>query len=89
MIDYHNFCNKDTPIDIRRKLSIGDIWINAAKCLICGETIRSKNRHDFVTCSCGNLSVDGGSWYIRRYVKEEKYIELSENFNEVIDGNKI
>ena len=39
---------------------------NAAKCLSCGHTIESKNRHDFVTCSCGKISVDGGLDYASR-----------------------
>jgi len=39
---------------------------NAITCLGCGDTIRSTHRHDFVTCSCGESSVDGGSAYLRR-----------------------
>ncbi len=39
---------------------------NQAKCLECGETIVSRSRHDFVTCDCGALSVDGGLSYVRR-----------------------
>lgn len=43
---------------------------NAAKCLLCKQTIESKHRHDFVTCKCGNLSVDGGPYYLKRSVKK-------------------
>jgi len=32
---------------------------NRAKCLVCGELVESKYRHDFKTCRCGNLSIDG------------------------------
>jgi hypothetical protein len=64
--DYHDFVDKHTPKKERRRLNTGDIYINAATCKICGEHIRSKNRHDYVTCKCGNLSVDGGSWYAKR-----------------------
>lgn len=39
---------------------------NQAKCLLCGDMIESKGRHDFVTCSCNSLSVDGGKWYLSR-----------------------
>ena len=39
---------------------------NIAKCLLCGDIIESKHRHDFVTCKCGNLSVDGGQDYWKR-----------------------
>jgi len=51
---------------------------NRAKCLICGEILESKHRHDFKTCKCGNLSVDGGKDYIKRSVKYiDKYRDLS------------
>lgn len=39
---------------------------NSAKCNGCGDEIESTHRHDFVTCSCGGVSVDGGHAYIRR-----------------------
>lgn len=39
---------------------------NAAQCLGCNDVIVSKHRHDFRTCKCGKLSVDGGLEYIRR-----------------------
>lgn len=32
---------------------------SAIRCNLCGDEIESKNRHDFVTCSCGACSVDG------------------------------
>lgn len=52
---------------------------NAARCKTCGDVIESKNTHDFVTCSCGNLSVDGGHDYLRRGVRDGKdsFEELS------------
>jgi len=56
---------------------------NAAKCLKCGETIESKHRHDFVSCSCGNLFVDGGKEYLRRgYIDDTMIEELSEEVDE-------
>lgn len=39
------------------------IIVNASKCLMCGDTIFSRYRHDFKTCYCGNLSIDGGPFY--------------------------
>ena len=52
---------------------------NAAKCGECGDEIESKYRHDFVTCKCGAISVDGGLDYLRRSFKEDaEIIELSE-----------
>jgi len=35
------------------------------KCLLCFDLIESKYRHDFVTCKCGNVSVDGGNDYMK------------------------
>jgi hypothetical protein len=57
----------------RRKFNTGDIFENAAECLECGEYIRSNNRHDFKYCKCGNVAVDGGSWYAKRSYKTDKY----------------
>ena len=50
---------------------------NQARCLVCGEIIESKYRNNHVTCSCGNLSVDGGQDYIRRGYMSDKWHELS------------
>ncbi|MBR1603549.1 MAG: DUF1653 domain-containing protein [Synergistaceae bacterium] len=56
------------------------IITNKAKCNICGDIIESRHRHDFKTCSCGNVSVDGGLDYLRRCYKKDQdsYTELSE-----------
>lgn len=52
---------------------------NRAKCLLCGEILESTDVHDFKTCSCGNLSVDGGLEYLKRLAKSrDTYEELSE-----------
>lgn len=52
---------------------------NIAKCLLCGETIESKYRNNYVSCSCGNLAVDGGTSYLRRvYGKQSTWEDLSE-----------
>lgn len=48
---------------------------NRAKCLFCGDIIESKFRHDFVTCSCGKLSVDGGTAYLRRSFDDYSMVE--------------
>jgi hypothetical protein len=42
---------------------------NAAECALCGDVIESTHRHDFVTCKCGEISVDGGKAYLRRLAK--------------------
>jgi predicted class III extradiol MEMO1 family dioxygenase len=49
------------------------------QCKECGDIIESKHRHDFTTCQCGNLSIDGGLDYTRIiYDKENSWIDLSE-----------
>jgi hypothetical protein len=72
---YQELCPINTPKIERNIFNIGDVFENKAKCLKCGDIIISKNRHDYVTCSCGNLSVDGGSWYCKRGFKEENSYE--------------
>lgn len=39
---------------------------NAIKCKLCEDIIESKHRHDFVSCKCGSVSVDGGTDYLKR-----------------------
>ncbi len=53
---------------------------NAIKCNTCGDIIESVYTHDFKTCSCGRVSVDGGHDYLRRCFKESQddYTDLSE-----------
>lgn len=88
--DYQTFTTKDMSIEQRRKLNVGDIWSNAVKCKLCGDVIRSKNRHDYVTCKCGEVSVDGGSWYIKVSAKNlDNAEDLSEPYDHVPreDGN--
>jgi len=56
---------------------------NKAKCLKCGDIIESKHVHDFVTCKCGEIFVDGGKDYLRRGAKHiENVIDLSEEEND-------
>lgn len=51
---------------------------NSAKCLKCGEEIESKFRHDFRSCKCGALSVDGGKDYLRRvFSRKDDWVETS------------
>jgi hypothetical protein len=63
--DYQTMVNIDTPKDIRHRFDIWDIRSNSIQCNKCQDIIRSKNRHDYVTCSCGGCSVDWWSWYCK------------------------
>lgn len=54
------------------------IIINRAKCKLCGDIITSEHRHHFVTCSCGEITVDGGTDYLKRSARHpENLIEMS------------
>ena len=83
VFDYQSICNKSTTKAERTVLYIGDIWSNKAQCLRCLDIIRSVNKHHFVTCSCGGLSVDGGSHYLKRNGEWSSYLEMAEMFDDV------
>ena len=38
---------------------------NRAKCKLCEEILESFHRHDYVTCKCGEIFIDGGQDYLR------------------------
>lgn len=54
-----------------------EIIVNKIKCNSCGEIIESTHRHDYKTCKCGRVSVDGGHSYLKRAFKE---MEAEENY---------
>lgn len=54
--------------------------VNKVRCKKCDDIIESKHRHDFVTCKCKSIAVDGGNDYQRLTWKEgklEDYIDTS------------
>jgi len=53
------------------------IVLNQVMCNKCHDVITSEYRHDFVKCSCGNISVDGGNDYLRRVGNVDEYTEKS------------
>jgi hypothetical protein len=59
-----------------------NIKTNKAQCRKCDDVIVSEHRHDFRSCSCGAISVDGGNDYLRRSGEREYYIELSEYYDD-------
>ena len=50
---------------------------NSAICNKCSEEVVSEYMHDFRTCSCGELSVDGGTEYLRRVFGARGYTDTS------------
>jgi hypothetical protein len=55
---------------------------NSIKCNHCNDEIESKHRHDFVTCKCGKISVDGGKNY-----RKTSFTELSDFTDTSIDDD--
>ena len=52
------------------------IKVNKIRCKNCGDIIESKTVHDFVTCKCGNVSVDGGKEVTKSVkVTKKKFME--------------
>lgn len=62
---------------------------NRAKCKLCEDVIESKHRHDYITCSCGEISVDGGNDYMHaRFNNPENFICIDDEGNEIIPKMK-
>lgn len=64
------------------------ILSNQAKCKECEDVIVSKYTHDYVTCSCGAISVDGGLSYLKRVGRPEDIIEQSVEMDNAL-GTKL
>ncbi len=53
---------------------------NRARCNHCLQVVESKHRHNFRSCRCGAISVDGGKDYVKRSAKDlSDLVELSVN----------
>ena len=50
---------------------------NEAECLLSGDIIWSAHQHDYKTCSCGAIAVDGGMYHIGRCGYPDNVIERS------------
>lgn len=57
---------------------------NRAKCKLCKDIIESLHHYDYVTCSCGEISVDGGLDMLRVSAKSfENFIRIDDLGNEI------
>lgn len=64
--------------DLSKEHSEYRIIKNMIMCNNCKDVIESKFRHDFVTCNCGRVSVDGGKDYLKRsFMEPTDFKELS------------
>lgn len=58
---------------------------NRAKCKLCGDVIESKQRHDYITCSCGEITIDGGKEYRHASFKNiENFMCVDDEGNEIV-----
>ena len=64
----------DTHVHVH--VEMGEDMRNRIQCLLCNEIIESKHRHDYVTCSCGNVSVDGGQDYCKVNFKTDQWKQI-------------
>ena len=49
---------------------------NIAECRLCHTVIESKSVHDFQSCKCGAIFVDGGHDYYRRGGDPKNFIPV-------------
>ena len=59
------------------KTNMKTIIQNEAQCRKCDDIIWSAHHHDFKSCKCGAISVDGGMAYIRRVGDLDSIIDRS------------
>jgi len=57
---------------------------NQIRCKTCGDEPFSAYRHDYKTCKCGAVAVDGGMDYLRRAGDLEGYEDLSYSMEKVV-----
>lgn len=57
------------------------ILVNKIKCKKCGDVIESVTVHDFKSCKCGAVAVDGGHDYLRRVGELDDMEDMSEYGN--------
>lgn len=61
------------------------ILFNRARCRRCGTFLESKTVHDFRTCACGAISIDGGREYIHHVAVDWDFFEDLCEYEELID----
>lgn len=62
---------------------------NQVECLKCGDKPLSAHRHDFNTCQCGSISVDGGLEYTRRIGDTKNTRDMSLMMDESVINDMI
>lgn len=58
--------------------------MNIAKCKLCKSLIQSFHEHDYVSCTCGEISIDGGEKHYRAFAKDwSNFFRVDEKGNEI------
>lgn len=58
---------------------------NRAKCKLCNDILESFHQHDYVTCKCGEISVDGGQNYFKASAGDWKnFLRVDDEGNEIL-----
>lgn len=58
---------------------------NRAKCKLCSSIIESFHQHDYVTCKCGEISIDGGSYHFSASAKDwRNFLRVDDEGNEIV-----
>lgn len=60
------------------KIKVQKLIFNAVQCVKCDDVVVSTHRHDFRSCKCGAIAVDGGLDYTKRCGDIYNCKELSE-----------
>jgi hypothetical protein len=57
---------------------------NRAKCKLCLDIIESKDVHEYVSCSCKQISIDGGDEYLRCSARDwNNFIRITDDGSEI------
>lgn len=58
---------------------------NRAKCKLCESIIESHHIQDYVSCKCGEISIDGGDTHFRcAAINWENFLRVDDEGNEII-----
>lgn len=52
-----------------------NLLVDAARCMSCKTVLFSRTRHDYRSCTCGSISVDGGFDYFRYRADQQDLIQ--------------
>ncbi len=69
---------EEASMEIETKIEPVAIMMNAIRCNCPNhQVIFSGSKHDYYTCQCGKISVDGGHDYMKRGGNPEDYTDIS------------